>query len=213
VELGLHQPLFRATAIFGVVVPFAADRLVIFHQQPGFAAHIAIEIFHPQFPPPSGPLVKGGQRIDEAGIGKNPRADGQSIPPLLHRLFHAPFARFGYLHTARGMPFNGAQDFAGKASRVGRIIKADVIDRPSSAAQFFGKVAHGRKDQRDLGLVMAHIGRLFGHLHHQDYGVIRPAVGKAGDIRRKLITKDRDENRTGHDLGIGAVLVGFNLPV
>ena len=63
-------------------------------------------------------------------------------------------------------------------------------------AQFGRKVAHGREDQRDLGLVVAHMGGFLGHLHHQHDSVALVAALQAGKTMRQLVAQDR--NQDGH---------------
>ena len=71
-EVEWGRTSFReATAIFDVVIPFAADRLAIGHKNVMPLAHFAIEIFHPELLAVFGP---GGELIaltEEVTVGAN----------------------------------------------------------------------------------------------------------------------------------------------
>ena len=164
------------------------------HQQPGFPAHLAIEEFHPQAVAILRPFPKFGQRTHEAVVGQNFDVATKLVWPFLDCLLHAPLARLDHVDCARIVAFHSAGNLAGKTARIVRVGQFDIVDGPPRIAQFGCEVAHRGEDQHDLLLVMAHIGRLVPHLHHQDDGVVLRAPSQRGDGSGQLVAQDGDEN-------------------
>ena len=133
----------QAGAVFGIVIPGAAGGFIAFHQQAGFAAHLPIEEFHPVLLAPLGPGAKARQVTDKAMIGANFDRQAERFFPSLHILQHAPFAGMGGDDALRPMPRDRARHFAGKALRIRRIIKADVIHGHAACFQGAREMAHG----------------------------------------------------------------------
>jgi hypothetical protein len=94
------------------------------------------------------------------------------------------------------MAGDGALHFAREAAAIVRLVERHIIDDKTARAKFVGEMAHGGEDERDLLLVMADVGRLVPHLHHQHDAVGGIAAVEAGDIVAKLVAEDGHEH--GH---------------
>ncbi len=173
--------------------------LVAIHQQPGLAAHLAVEIFHAQRIAAFRPVAKFGDAGDETVVGEDNYFAVELVGPFLDGLLHPPFARFHHVDAARIMAVDSAGDFAGEAAGIAGIVQLHVINCPAGIAQFAGEVAHRREDQRDLLLVVFDVGCLFPDLHHQDDGIILRAPPDRREVSRQLVAQDGDE-----DWAIGA---------
>ena len=161
--LGERCGLRQGLAVVVVEIPLAALRLIARHEEARGTAHLAVEELHAKFLAALGPQGKAGRRGEEAVITADVRA------PFLHHLGHAPFARFGDGDLRRLVTLHGALHFGGERPRVRRIIERHIIDAKPLAAKLFREVAHGGEDQRQLLLVMIHVGGFFHHLHHQHH--------------------------------------------
>ena len=201
-ELGAFrggEPILGRLAVLAIVIPRAAFGLAALgHEQPGLAPHLAVEELHPQFLAVLRPVVELGLGADEAVVAQDLDRAGELVRPLLHVLPHAPLTRLDHADQPRAVPFDRARDLAGEAARILQIAKFGVVDAPSRIAQFRGEMAHGGKDQRDLLLVVADIGRLVPHLHHQDDGIVLGAPAQAGKVAGQLVAEDGHENGAGH---------------
>ena len=68
------------------------------------------------------------------------------------------------------------------------------------------KVAHGGKQEGDLLLVVAHIGRLLLNLSHQNQVLARVAGRQAGELRRQLVAKDKNQvSDRGHQVWVSTL--------
>ena len=69
---GRHEQIsLRRLPVFGIEIPLAALRSFAIHQQAGFAAHLAIEVFHAQLFAAFRPGRKTARRADETCVGKD----------------------------------------------------------------------------------------------------------------------------------------------
>ena len=196
---GGGQPLLGRLAVLAVVIPRAAFGLAVLgHEQPGLAPHLAVEELHPEFLAVLRPVVEFGLAADEAVVAQDFYFAGELVRPLLHVLPHAPLACLDNADETRLVPFDRARDLAGEAAGIVRIAKFGVVDAPSRIAQFLGEMAHGGKDQRDLLLVVADIGRLVPHLHHQDDAIVLGAPAQAGKVAGQLVAEDGHKDGAGH---------------
>ena len=196
---GRGKPVLWRLAVLAVVIPLAARRFaVILHQQSGLAPHLAIEELHPQFLAVVRPGIELGLRADEAVVAQDLDFTGELVRPLLHVLPHAPLACLDHADEARVVPFDRTCEFAGEAPRIVGIVELRVIDRPPRIAQFLREMAHSGENQRDLLLVVADIGRLVPHLHHEDDAIVLGAPAQAGKVAGQLVAENGDENGAGH---------------
>ena len=91
------------------------------------------------------------------------------------------------------MPGDGILQLRGEAAPVFGSVQLHVVDGPARGREFTGEMAHGGKQERDLLLVMAHIGRLVVKLGHQHPVARRVSGGEARQTRRQLIAEDEDQ--------------------
>ena len=139
----------------------------------------------------------------EAIILMDGDGNGEARLPAFQHGAHAPFARFGDMDGARPVPLHRARDFAGEAAAIVRRVQLHIVDRPTEAAQPLRMMAHGGQDEGDLGLMMLHIGRLVGDLHHQDDAVLLVRSAQGGDVGRQLVAQNGNEQRAvGHSVGM-----------
>ena len=158
-------------AVVVVEVPLATRGFVALHQEPGLAAHLAVEILHPQFLAALGPGVELVERTDEPVIRQRPHRQWRRV----QRLDQAPFAGLRREHLGGVVLLPAAHQFADDGSgRVG-VVEAGIGHLPALAAQLFGEMPHRRQDQRDLLGVMRDIAPLVHHLGHDHHiaGLVR----------------------------------------
>ena len=196
---GSGEPVLGRLAVLAIVIPRAAFGLAVLgHEQPGLAAHLAVEELHPQFLAVLRPVVELGLTADKAVVAQDFYFAGKLVRPLVHVLPHAPLACLDYADQPRAVPFDRPRNLAGEAPRIVRVAELRVIDAPARIAQFLGEMAHGGKDQRDLLLVVADIGRLVPHLHHQDDTIVLGAPAQAGKVAGQLVAEDGHKDGAGH---------------
>jgi len=143
------QPRWRAEslgqllAVLSVEVPATAFGIGALHQQARLAAHLAIEILHPQLALISRPSSKTGMRTDEAPVladidgqsaGRGERREGFGQPDL---------ARLGDHDAGIGVVGQGAVKFADDGLRVARGVDADIANGCAARRQPFRVGAHG----------------------------------------------------------------------
>ena len=95
------------------------------------------------------------------------------------------------------MTGDGLAELRGEGAAIALRIQGNVFDRPAQRAQLPREVAHGREQEGDLLLVMAHIARLVAQLRHEHEVPRRIAGGEAGDGRRQLVAQHEDEVADG----------------
>ena len=118
-------------AVLGIVVPLATFGGVAIHQQAGLAAHVAVEILHPQRLAALGPSVEFILRADEPGV----RFHRQLERHVFERLDQAPFAGLGGDDLRRAGVFGAAEQFAGDRTCVFSVVELRVAHIPAALAQ------------------------------------------------------------------------------
>jgi hypothetical protein len=187
----------KPLAIRPVIVPFAACRLIAFHEEPMFAPHLAIKMFHPPAAAPGSPGSEPRTAREEAMIGTDfDRLAGEGSPAIDQRL-DAPFRRFRYHNADRAMPRNGALDLGCEAAGIVGRVEPYIVDFQTALAERLGEVAHRRQHQNDLLLVMPDVGVFFHHLHHQDGVTACIEVVQRGQVQRQLVSENNSQD--GHD--------------
>ena len=167
-----HQKVaLRGLAVVMVEIPLAAFRLLAVHQQPGLAAHLAVEILHAQRLAPLSPAIELGMAGDETVVGEDLNIQGRI--KRLQALQHAPLAGFGHADMGGTMPLGSAEQFARKAAAIAGTIQPNIIDLPAGQTQLFGEMAHCGKEESNLLFMMANIACLTHNLGHQHDGFIR----------------------------------------
>ena len=197
-RLGVVEPALGRGAIVLVEVPLTALGLAVrVHQQPGLAAHVAVEEFHHQFVARLRPGLELEDTANEAVVGQHVDGKAERPRPAIDRGLDPPFARFDDADAARAMPRHRSSHFAGEAAAIVRVVESDVIDRPSGSAKLGGEMAHRRQDERDLPLVVANVNGLVVDLHHQHHRVGRIDSAQRGEAMRQLVAEDWDEESHG----------------
>ena len=164
-RLGELQPLLRGLAVVVVEIPFAPCGIVALHQQAGLAAHLAVEILHPQRLAPLGPIFEPFTAGDETVIRQEACRDrrmGQLVD-------QTPFPRLGRDYFARAGLLRPAEQLADERACVFGVIQPGIAQAPAVILQLAGKFAHCGEDKRDFLGVVTDIFRLlrdFGHDHH-----------------------------------------------
>ncbi len=151
-------------AVVVVKVPLAAHRLVALHQQPGLAAHLAIEPLHPQFLAALGPGFEFGLAADESVIGQLRDGHGQ----VVQRGDQAPFPGPRGDHALGAMRRGMAQQLSGNGLCVVRIVQRRIGDAVAGLAQTVRELAHRGEQEGDLLRVVGDIAGLGHHLGHHD---------------------------------------------
>ena len=93
-------------AVVMVEVPLAAGGLVALHQQARLAAHLSVEILHPELLAPLGPGLELRPRGDETVVGQHADGEGQ----ILQKLNEAPFPGRGDQNIADPVFCGAAQE-------------------------------------------------------------------------------------------------------
>jgi hypothetical protein len=96
----------------------------------------------------------------------------------------------------RAVPRDRPRHLAVEAAAALGIVQLHVVDTPARRPQRPGVVAHGRQDVGELAPVVAHVGGLVPHLHHQQHGRGLIRTFQRRQAHRQLIAKDGDES--GH---------------
>ena len=194
---GWNSTCRKPLAVRPVIVPFAARWLIAFHEEPMFAPHLAIKMFHPPAAAPGSPDSEPRTAREEAMIGTDfHRRAGECFPAFDHRL-DAPFRRFRHYNAARAMPRNGALDLGCEAAGIVGRVEPYIVDRQTALPERLREVAHRRKHQHDLLLVMPDVGVFLHHLHHQDGVTAWTEVLQRGQLQRQLVTENNSQD--GHD--------------
>ena len=166
-------------AIFLIVVPFAAFGLITLHQQASLAAHFAVEELHPIGFSVLGPLCKPLARAEEPIIIANLKRNANLGGPTSHHICDPPFSGLGRNDAIRLMQGDGAGQLSAKGSAIGRIVEGNIVNLKTLLPKGLCKVAHGRKDQDNLLLMMGDIAGLLLDLGHKNdvMGRIDPIKG------------------------------------
>jgi hypothetical protein len=184
-------------AVVVVKVPLAPCGSVTLHHQPGPAAHLAVEILHPQRLAAFGPGIEFGLRTQEPVVGQQ----GQRQRQRLEIGNHPPFAGPGRQNGTRPELPCPAQQFRADGRPRFRVVEPAVGHPPPGGPQPGRELAHRRKDQRDLLGMMADRSGLAHHLgHHHD--ICRPVrTAKRRNVRRKLVAQHKDQPAHHTDAG------------
>ncbi len=117
---------------------------------------------------PLGPAREILAWAQEAVVGADLHRHRQGLAPILHHLPDPPLAGLGDDDARGRMTGHRPLQLAGEAAGVAGLGQADVVDRDALGFQFGREMAHRGEQERDLLLVVAHIGRLVPHLDQQD---------------------------------------------
>ena len=195
------QPL----AVFRVVIPLPARRLPLIHQQAGGLAHLAIEILHPQLALALRPLLERGASADEARIGADLHRHRHGHRQRLERLGEAPLPRLRHHDAGERSIVQRPQNLSGQGAGAIRVAQPGIADRDAPLPQHVGELPHGGKDQRQLLLMVAHIGRLIDHLRHQ-HGIVRGVeIAERRQRGGELIAEDQPQRAVNCSAIVGHV--------
>ena len=173
-----------------VIVPLVSGRLVALHQQARLAAHVSIEILHPQRFAPLGPVL-------ELLVGGNESVILQQRDlqrAVLQRLDQPKLTRSRRKHLGRVPLLGAAQQLATDGLAVLGVVQLGIIDSPAILPQPRRKLAHGGQDQRDLLGVMGHIRPLFRHLGHDNNVAVLIGLAQGRHALGQLIPKDQNQS-------------------
>ena len=184
-------------AVFAVEIPASTDRRVAFHQQAGAPAHLAVEELHGETAPAGRPLLERRVRTEETVVGADLDRAAQFRLPVLHVVEDPPFAGLCHHDRLRCHIRDRAQHFGAERTGVVSVVEPRVADAKALLPEFLGEVTHGREDEGDLLLVVAHIGGFRHHLAHQHDILRRIGIAKAADAGGKLVAEDQDEVTDG----------------
>ena len=194
-------------AVVGVIIPAPAGRLVAVHEQVGLAAHLAVEILHPQLLAPLGPAVEAVMAADEAVVLNDHDRHIETVPPALELLAKPPFARFGQddalVRPLRQRPL----DRVGETGAGPGLVEPVIDHPPSRRFQFGREMAHGGEDQGDLLAVMPDIACFADRLDHQDIGLARRGLAQAREVGAQLVAQH--QYQVGHHTFLHPVPVGL----
>ena len=104
-----------------------------------------------------------------------------------------PFAGFCDDDAVWPELFGCVQKFCAKRACFAGILYRPVENVPTKGAQLVREVAHRRKDERDLFLVVPHIGGFGIYLSHQNSVEHWVTSHKARQRRRQLIAQNKDD--------------------
>ena len=192
---GIVEPAWRPLAVLGIEIPAVALGLAELHQQPGLLAHQPVEILHHQTLAPARPVAEIGAAAQEAIVGHDLDRHTERLVPAGDHRVHTPLAGLDDADFGGAVTRHRTRDLAVEAAGVARVVEPDIVDRPAIGPPFVGEVAHGGKQQRDLDLVVSHIGGLRHYLDHQQHRVRAVDAAQAGERRRQLVAQHRDQNR------------------
>ena len=168
-QWGRHQTgalAAEAAAVVGVEVPAAARRLATFHQHAMALAHHAVEELHAQLPVLLRPVGKAGARNHEMQVIAQVEHHPLTLAQRADGLFQPPFARLDQHQLARRVTAQPGGEDIDQILAV-TVAQRAVIDRPATAAQHVGEMAHGRQEERRACLVAPDMGRFARRLDHQ----------------------------------------------
>ena len=154
-------------AIIGIIIPFAANRLITFHQHLITPPQIAVEKFHAKRFSSLSPFGKITKAAKESCIGTNIDSKAKPRLPARHFIGKPIFPRCADHNPIRGKDGNRRGNFASKRASIIRIIKPAITNRDIVIAKRFGKMAHRRKQIGYFPLMMFDIGDLGHHFGHQ----------------------------------------------
>ena len=91
----LHQEgVFGWFSVLSIKVPLATLRLITIHEKSGFATHISVEVFHPQFLAALCPAAELRVRAYETLILQNLKLNAIFVCPGRHGFRQPVFGRF-----------------------------------------------------------------------------------------------------------------------
>src|SRR5271165_6427513 len=129
---GWNSTCRKPLAVRPVIVPFAACRLIAFHEEPMFAPHRTIKMFHSPAAAPGSPGSEPRTAREEAMIGTDlDRRAGEGGPTIDQRL-DPPFRWFRHHNAARAMPRNGAADLGCEAAGIVGRVEPYIVDRQTT---------------------------------------------------------------------------------
>ena len=167
------------------------------HQKPGLASHLAIEELHPQRLATVRPSAELVPRADEALVRQDRDRQPSLRLPGIDQLAHPPLTGFRHDNAAGPRLSRDARHLTREAAAVLSIVEPHIAHGPPVSLQFGCEVAHRRKQERNLLLVVPNVSRLLRHLGHDD-DITRLVAGpKAGQVKAQLIAENGNERRTG----------------
>ncbi len=200
VRLEVHRLRIVETAlgrstVFLVEIPYAAFRPAIrHHQQPRFSTHVAIEKFHYKFIARLRPGLKLENIADEAIVDHHVDRKAETLSPAINHRLNPPFARLNNANKSGVVAIDRTSNLAREAATIVRIIKVNIIDGPACRLQLSSKVAHCRKNQSDLALMVKDIRRLIIEFHHQHNCIRWFDIAQRRQAMAELIAQNGYEN-------------------
>ena len=161
------QSGFWRLTIIGIIIPFAANWLITFHQHLITPSQIAIEKFHAKRFSSLSPFSKIIKAAEESCISTNIDSKAEPRLPTGHFIGKPIFPWCGDHNPIWAKGGNRSGNLTSKRASIIRIIKPAIANRDTVIAKRVGKMAHRRKQIGYFPLMMFDIGDLGHHLGHQ----------------------------------------------
>ena len=171
------------------------------HQHPVAAAHPAVEELHAQLglvAGPGGKIVAGTEKV---GVGAHLQGHAGLAAGSGQGRQHAPVPRFQHRHPGDA-PTLARQGVGQGGLKGGVAAEAVVVQGHPGLAQRGGKVAHGRQEEGDAGLMAPDVAGFPVRLGHPDPIQGRVQVGEQGmgavwGVGMELVAQDQAQGAAG----------------
>ena len=185
-----RERLGQRFAVLRVVIPLAAGRRAIVHQNGVTTTHLAIEELHPHAGPAARPGQELGIAAQEAGVVADIDLEAGQVVPVAEILHQAVFAGLGDDDPVRPLPLDRAQHLAPERAGVGGVVELDILDRHAAGLKGGREVPHRRQHEHDLLGMVLDVGALGHDFGHQDPVLTRVQILERAEMSAALVAED-----------------------